>query len=263
MPSGPCTWGLASASPSSDALLASAREQVAEEVAVLVLHEKVPLAVVEDVGEISHRAHRLVRDELLNRIQVASRALKQRVRDGREIPPDGERWEWVTLRHLYVETVQQGGAEVRHLAWDEFHASLMDLVVWLWNQRRLLSLSDEIEHWLLEEARVLHDARAVEQHEKNLRDSRPRGGVSPAMAPPTMPRSPLAPLGTQLRYASSGDPSAAALIITLLLLLFFVLVMTLLWYLGSRPAWTWTEALPRLLGLGGLWLWLRSRAGRH
>lgn len=257
--------GLPSSAPSTDALLSQARDQVADDVAALVIRARVTLAEVEAVGEIGLRACRLVRDELLNRIQVASRALKQRVRDGREIPPDGERWEWVTLRHLYQETVQQGGTELRHLAWDEFHSSLMDLVVWLWNTRKLLDLSDEIEHWLLEEARTLQDGRSVDQHQRNLKESRPRGRVAPAMAPPSESGPRLAPLATQVRHASSNDPSATALIIALLMLLFFVVLLTILVRLGSSAgsdAFPWMENAPRWLGLVGLCWWLRCHRSR-
>lgn len=250
--------------PSVEGLLSRFRDEVADDVAALVLRKGVRLARIGEGGEMARRVLREVGDDLLKRVQVASRALLQRVREKRGLPLDGERWEWVRLRHLYADAARLGGDPLRHLAWDEFHGALMALVVWLWNERRLRDLSNEIEHWLLEEARTLHDGRAVEQHLANLKDTKPEGRVAPTVGPASQQREASGRRATARRR--SGDLAATlqwALALVGGLVGLTVIVVVLAWLIarGSSLAAMAPDLALRALGGLGLIAWLRLRRG--
>ena len=76
--------------------------------------------------------------------------------------------EWLALRQLYDEGVIAGGDSLRRLVFRPVYAPLCTLSVMLYNDQDQRWLSNAMTRWLLAEAELAGDARAVDLQQRNL-----------------------------------------------------------------------------------------------
>lgn len=159
----------------ADAL--GAHAQSAAELAALVRDDL--LALIEDAGlelgplgehsELLGRAARRLHGELLDGLEISIGALESRVDQTRELPALSEWQEFLAIREQYARAVSLGGLQLRRLAFSIVHGPLCSLAVWLWNERRERAIANAMFQWLLAEAVVVADSKAVELQEKNVK----------------------------------------------------------------------------------------------
>lgn len=155
--------------------LARLREAVEEDLTALVLARDIGFDTIHERGATApaasptiDRVRRRVRDHLLVSIESASDALRRRIDDKRELPAVDEWREWTTLRLAYEHGVQLAGLELRRLAFYKVHSDITSLAVWLFNDRTQRPLGNAMFKWLLDEATILDDARAIALQTKNV-----------------------------------------------------------------------------------------------
>jgi hypothetical protein len=156
--------------------LARLREDVETDLAAVALARDVGLDAPADHGAAEapapsptlERVRRRVRDQLLEGVEAASDALRRRIDDRREIPAVDEWREWTALRLGYEHGIKLAGQDFRRLAFYKVHPDITSLAVWLYNERHQRPLANAIFKWLLNEATVLDDARAIALQTKNV-----------------------------------------------------------------------------------------------
>jgi hypothetical protein len=161
---------------SSARTLARLRDDVETDLAAVVLARDVGLDVPPASGDASapassptiDRVRRRVRDQLLAGVESASDALRRRIDDKREIPAVDEWREWTALRLAYEHGTKLAGQDFRRLAFYKIHPDVTSLAVWFFNERHQRPLGNAIFKWLLNEATVLDDARAIALQTKNV-----------------------------------------------------------------------------------------------
>jgi hypothetical protein len=109
-----------------------------------------------------------VRDDLLRNIDLAFRALEQRVDLVRALPAIDEWREFSSLRRLHGEAARVGGLELRRLAFPDVHNRVCKLAVWLWNERAERAIAHAMFQWLLDEATAVGDEMAIDLQRSNL-----------------------------------------------------------------------------------------------
>lgn len=160
---------------SSTRTLARLREAVEEDLTALVLAREISLDTIQERGAAKaapsptiDRVRRRVRDHLLVSVESASDALRRRIDDKRELPAVDEWREWTALRLAYEHGVKLAGQDFRRLAFYKVHADITSLAVWLFNDRTQRPLGNAMFKWLLDEATILDDARAIALQTKNV-----------------------------------------------------------------------------------------------
>lgn len=160
---------------SSARTLARLREAVEEDLTALVLAREIGLDTLHEGGATTtassptiDRVRRRVRDHLLVSVESASDALRRRIDDKRELPAVDEWREWTTLRLAYEHGVRLAGQDFRRLAFYKVHPDITSLAVWLFNDRTQRPLGNAMFKWLLNEATILDDARAIALQTKNV-----------------------------------------------------------------------------------------------
>ena len=157
--------------------LARLREDVESDLTAVVLARDVGLDALLDRGADDEapapsptieRVRRRVRDQLLAGVESASDGLRRRIDDKREIPAVDEWREWTALRLAYEHGTKIAGQDFRRLAFYKVHPDITSLAVWLFNERHQRPLANAIFKWLLNEATVLDDARAITLQTKNV-----------------------------------------------------------------------------------------------
>ena len=119
-------------------------------------------------GGLAGAAARRLRAELLGEIELASSTLRRRCEDKRALPPLDEWREFVALRAAVDGAARLGGLELRRLAFPTLHPDACKLAVWLWNERKERAIAHEVFAWLLHQAQLSGDERAVELQAKNV-----------------------------------------------------------------------------------------------
>lgn len=151
---------------------ARASEQLAEDarddLLALVRAAGLELGSLSESSELLARAARRLHAELLDGIEITVGALESRVKAKRELPAVDEWQTFLALREQYVAAVAVGGLELRRLAFQDVHAPLCSLAVWLWNERNERALGNAMFHWLLGEAIIVDDAEAIRLQERNV-----------------------------------------------------------------------------------------------
>ena len=137
------------------------------------------LALIEDAGlelgalgehsELLDRAGRRLHGELLDGLEIAVGALESRVDQQRELPALSEWQEFLSLREQYASAVGLGGMALRRVAFLIVHGPICSLAVWLWNDRSERAIANAMFQWLLAEAIVVDNTKAVELQEKNVK----------------------------------------------------------------------------------------------
>ena len=155
--------------------LARLREAVEEDLTALVLAREIALDALHERGAATtassptiDRVRRRVRDHLLVSVESASDALRRRIDEKRELPAVDEWREWTTLRLAYEHGVRLAGLDFRRLAFYKVHSDITSLAVWLFNDRTQRPLGNAMFKWLLDEATILDDARAIALQTKNV-----------------------------------------------------------------------------------------------
>jgi hypothetical protein len=158
--------GVPSAS-GGEAALAKVAFAVEDDLVQLAREARLPIGSLAG-GSVLERAASRLRDELLGEIELASEAIRARAAEQRALPPIDEWREWIHLHGLCTRAYELGGIDLRRLAFPKVHPDGCKLAVWLWNVRLERSIANAIFRWLLEEARAVGDARAIELEEKNV-----------------------------------------------------------------------------------------------
>jgi hypothetical protein len=143
-------------------------ELVRDDLLALVRAAGLELGQLSDSSELLARAARRLQTELLDGIEITVGALESRVKAKRELPAIDEWQTFLALREQYAAAVGVGGLELRRLAFQDVHAPVCSLAVWLWNERSERALGNAMFHWLLAEAIVVDDAEAIRLQERNV-----------------------------------------------------------------------------------------------
>jgi hypothetical protein len=154
--------------PSSAHLLA-ARETVIADLVVLLREAGIPLAHWQDESELLQDVAVRLREELIERVETASRALHRRAQEKRALREIDEWREWLALRDLYQDAGRVGGLELRRVAFSQVHHDVCNYAVWLFNVRDEKPMANAMFIWLLAEAKEVQDASAIELQEGNVR----------------------------------------------------------------------------------------------
>ncbi|HVI00089.1 MAG TPA: hypothetical protein VM869_15335 [Enhygromyxa sp.] len=141
---------------------------VRDDLLALVRAAGLELGSLGESSELLARAARRLHAELLDDIEITVSALESRVKSKRELPAIDEWQTFLALREQYAAAVAVGGLELRRLAFQELHAPVCSLAVWLWNERNERALGNAMFHWLLAEAIVVDDAEAIRLQERNV-----------------------------------------------------------------------------------------------
>lgn len=152
----------------SAATLSRVRAAIEEDLAAVVLASGMPLGDLGEKGELTGRVRARLRDRLLAEVEAASDAIRRRVDDKRELPAADEWREWANLAARYEHGVESAGEDFRRLAFVKVYPDACSLAVWLFNDRQQRPLGNAIFRWLLAEAEVLDDQRAVALQSKNV-----------------------------------------------------------------------------------------------
>lgn len=144
------------------------RAAIEEDLAAVVLASGMPLQDLGDKGELTTRVRARLRDRMLSEVEAASDVIRRRVDDKRELPPVEEWREWASLADRYERGVESAGEDFRRLAFAKVYPDACGLAVWLFNDRRQRPLGNAIFRWLLAEAEVLDDQRAIALQTKNV-----------------------------------------------------------------------------------------------
>ncbi|MFT3774099.1 MAG: hypothetical protein QM820_52710 [Minicystis sp.] len=105
---------------------------------------------------------------MLSEVEAASDAIRRRVDDKRELPPEGEWREWANLVARYERGVESAGEDFRRLSFVKVYPDACGFAVWLFNDRKQRPLGNLIFRWLLAEAEALDDQRAIALQTKNV-----------------------------------------------------------------------------------------------
>ena len=143
-------------------------QQIEAALAAVVQIHQIPLAELPADG-ILGRAVAQRREDLLSTIELAAERMQQRIDAEQWLPVADEARAWTRLADLYLAGVAAGGDEVRRLLFRVVYHPLCTLSVELYNHRSQRWLSNAITRWLLREARLAEDSRAIELQERNLR----------------------------------------------------------------------------------------------
>jgi hypothetical protein len=188
------TWGAAQATPALlvrvgeawDAAISQVERE--GEVSLSVWHAAVVaeltglLAVsqvcLDDLGRcdgLLEEARRAYRRHVLQELEARSEALHQR-KEEKVAHAAVEEWEeWMHARLAYERVLLHLGRVSLHRVWNTWHARLCNYGVWLYNDRKERLMGHHIFRWLLDEARLMDDPRAIHLQEKNVRNTRRAG----------------------------------------------------------------------------------------
>jgi hypothetical protein len=150
------------------ATLMRVRSAIEEDLAAVVLASGMPLKDLGEKGELTTRVRARLRDRMLSEVEAASDVIRRRVEDKRELPPVEEWREWASLADRYERGVESAGEDFRRLAFAKVYPDACGLAVWLFNDRQQRPLGNAIFRWLLAEAEVLDDQRAIALQTKNV-----------------------------------------------------------------------------------------------
>jgi hypothetical protein len=137
---------------------AQLRQTVGGEIAALAGRAGLPLAALQDGGEIGAEAAGVLRSELLVEVEKLSQALRARTKDKRGLPPREELLEWKKLQRAYE----------RAALLPDVHLNVCNYAVWLWNDRKEYGISGPLFRWLLAEAEAVGDEEAIALQKKNV-----------------------------------------------------------------------------------------------
>ncbi len=160
--------GLALGAGDASGVLERTRAAVEDDLARAVLAAGIPLADLDERGEVLGRVRAELRDRLLGEIEAASDAIRRRTDDRRALPATSEWRELWNLCAVYERAVKSGGPELRRLAFVKVYPDMTTFAVWLYNDRHERPLGNVVFRWLLDEATALDDQRAVSLASKNV-----------------------------------------------------------------------------------------------
>lgn len=152
---------------SGEAALRALADEVSLDVANMARQAGVRLAECAGDSRILADAQHWLRNDLIRQIELAFDALYDRAAERRSLSSIDEWREFLALRELYRDGFGVGGAELRHLAFPHVHTTVCKLSVWLWNHRNDYLMANAMFRWLLDEARAVGDAEAIELQSRN------------------------------------------------------------------------------------------------
>lgn len=144
------------------------RETVRDDLLGMIHDAGLELGPLGEHSELLGRAARRLHGELLDALEVSVGALDSRVDTERELPALAEWQDFLAIREQYTEAVSLGGLSLRRLAFNIVHGPLCSQAVWLWNDRSERAVGNAIFQWLLAEAIIVDDSKAITLQEKNV-----------------------------------------------------------------------------------------------
>jgi hypothetical protein len=132
---------------------------------------------LDDLGRcdgLLEEARRAYRRHVLQELETRSDALHQRKEEKRKRPSVEEWEEWMQARLAFDRVLHHLGRTSVHRVWSSWHMYICNYGVWLYNDRKERLLGHHIFRWLLDEARLMDDPRAVDLQERNVRRTRIR-----------------------------------------------------------------------------------------
>ena len=148
--------------------IARVRDAIEDDLAAVVVASGLPLADLGEHGDVAARVRARLRDGLLSEVEAASDAIRRRVDDQRSLPAADEWREWASLVARYQHGVARAGMDFRRLAFAKVYPDATAFAVWLFNDRGERPLGNAIFRFLLAEAQVLDDQRAITLQTKNV-----------------------------------------------------------------------------------------------
>lgn len=158
-------WTVALARTPSIPATVMLRDQIVADLAAVVRRGR---RAIDGPDPILERARRLLRDRLLDDVESASSALRERAIALRELPPIEEWREYVRIRSVYEEVTNICGSDARRLAFGRVHADVCKLACWLFNKRRQRPIANGMFRWLLQEAEAVGTPEDVKLEKKNV-----------------------------------------------------------------------------------------------
>lgn len=151
----------------ADAAWRALEDAVARDLADIVRQAGLPLGRCPTQSRVMAEAARLLRETLMNEVELAFDALLRRVTAERRLAAIDEWREWLSLRALHQRAVLVGGMDLRRMVFPHVHQIACKHAVWLWNQRGQHLLANAIFRWLLTEATTVGDSEAIELQQRN------------------------------------------------------------------------------------------------
>jgi hypothetical protein len=159
---------LALGARAGDAAIDELRRQIEDDlIAAVRPHLDGSLRLDPTPGLLGRALGRLT-DELLGELELACDRLRARAEERRALPVVAEWIELAELRRAHARVVAAGGMRARRLAFPKLNADLCKLAVWLWNDRKERAVANSAFRFLLDEARAVGDAEAIELQTRNV-----------------------------------------------------------------------------------------------
>ncbi len=114
------------------------------------------------------RAASVIREQLLIALELGFDALADRTDAQHPLDSIDEWIEYQALRKQHRTLVRVGGFNARRVIFPKLHNATCNYAAWLWNKRSEYVLATAIFRWLLSEAIVVNDARAIKLQRSNL-----------------------------------------------------------------------------------------------
>jgi hypothetical protein len=144
------------------------RRDVEEDLRALAVASKLAIGELDEGDGVLGDAARALHDELLDAIEIDATALDSRIDGERDLPAMEEWLTFVALRRQYLEAAALGGIDLRRLAFADVHVAACALGARLWNVRHERALGNAIFRFLLDEARIVDDAEAIDLQTRNV-----------------------------------------------------------------------------------------------
>ena len=141
--------------------------EIGDDIAQMVRESRHRLDLLPLDSQSLTRAAAIVREEILANVELGFSTLEERTEAKRGLPSIDEWREFLALRQLHSELAQTGGLAVRQLAFPNLHHAACNHAAWLWNERNEYVMANAIFRWLLAEATIVGDERAIELQRAN------------------------------------------------------------------------------------------------
>jgi len=148
--------------------LDSFHQQVEQTLATFALEHHLPLEKARPRSALLEAITVRAREELLQRLEAATEALRQRLAEKRALRSEDEWRAFVSIWRQCEDLRALGGEEARRFAFEASHAPVCNLGAWLFNERDERTLANGMFRWLLTEADAVGDDEDRRRYRKNV-----------------------------------------------------------------------------------------------
>ena len=143
-------------------------EDIQEDLSQWIRTSHLALGTIRERGPTLNGAIKKLGDELLSKLELSAKILRERIDSRRALSIIDEWREWLDLQMQAQSIAQVGEHKLRRLSFAAVHGPLCGLAVWLFNDRGQRHAAHAIFRWLLKEARAVGDTEAVQLQESNV-----------------------------------------------------------------------------------------------